>query len=284
MLWVPSGSNAFNWSVGSHQTTRPAAAFGTSVTPGNNTKGSWVSLLAGTSVTQDVFGLLINVNSGNKSAAAKDMLVDIGVDPSGGTSYTVLAPDLITSCAAPYNIGNGGVWYYFPIWIRAGSRIGARASVNNATVGTVRVNVTCFGQPRNRQLIKVGTRIEAIGVTGASSSGTAVTSGTTTEGSWTSLGTLTNPAWWFQVGMGVNDTTMAALAYHLDVAIGDASNKDIVIENSLITTTTGEQLNNMPNVADVGKYAPAGTNVYGRMQCSGTPDSNLSMVAYALGG
>lgn len=284
MLWAPRGLNAYNWSAGSHTTTRPATAFGATVTPAQNAMGSWVQLMTGAAVARDVFAILINVNSNNVSAAARDTLVDIGVDPAGGSSYSVVIPYLLASCAAPYNIGNGGVWYYFPLWIRAGSSIAARASVNNATVGTCRVNCSVYGSPRDRRLIKVGTRVEAIGVSTGTSNGTSTTSGTTSDGAWASLGTVARDAWWWQAGMGVNDTTMSALAYHLDLAIGDASNKIVVIENSLITTTTGEQLNKMPNVADIGKYAPAGTNVYARLQCSGTADASLSTAAYALGG
>lgn len=284
MLWVPSGANAYNWSFSSVQTTRPAAAMGTSVTPGNNTKGTTVQVLSSANVSKDVFAILINVNSGATSAAARDILLDIMVDPAGGTSWSVLIPDLLVSCAAPYNIGNGGVWYYFPLWVKAGSSIGARASVNNATVGTLRCNLTVYGSPRDRRIIRVGTRVEAIGITSASSSGTAVTNGTTSEGAWTSLGTLSRSAWWWQLGVGVSNGTMSALAYHCDLSIGDATNKVVVIENALVTTTTSEQLNNMLTTTDVGKNAPSGLTVYARSQCSGTANTGFSMAGYALGG
>ena len=283
-IWVPSGSNAYSWSAGSHTTTRPAAAFGASVTPGNNTKGSWVQLMSGAAVARDVFAIRLNINSANVSAAARDLLVDVGVDPAGGTSYSVLIPDLLASCASPYNIGSGGVNYIFPIWIRAGSSIAVRGSVNNATVGTFRASCRVYGSPHDRTRIKVGTYVEAIGVTGASSSGTTITSGTTSEGAWTSLGSMTRKSWWYQVGFGVNDSTMSALAYHVDLAVGDGTNKDIVIENALISTTTGERLNNAQASFGSGKPAPAGTAMYARVQCSGAADSNLSVAAYALGG
>lgn len=283
-LWVPSGANAYNWSFSSIKTTRPATAMGTAVTPAQNSKGNYAQVLTGANVSRDVFGVLINVNSNAASAGARDTLIDVGVDPAGGTSYTVLIPDLLVSCAAPYNIGNGGVWYFFPIWIKAGSSVGVRASVNNATVGTLRTFITVLGSPRDRRLIKVGTRVEALGITAATSAGTAVTSGSTSEGAWTSLGSLAESAWFWQFGFGVNNGTMTALAYHADLGIGNASNKDLVIENALITMTTGEQLNNMPTTADCGKAAPAGTTAYGRIQCSGTPITGLSMAAYAVGG
>lgn len=284
MLDVYGFGNAFNWRISDILNTRPAAALGATVTPGNNTKGSYAAVLTSGNVSRDVFGLLININSNAVSAAGRDALVDIGVDPAGGSSYTVLIPDLLGSCAAPYNIGQGGCWYYFPIWVRSGSSIGARASVNNATVGTLRCSITAFGSPRDHRSARVGTKVQAIGITAASSRGTTVTSGTTAEGAWTSLGTLTDAAWWWQIGMGVNDTTMSALSYHADLSVGNASEKTMVIENANITTTAAEQLNMGPNFVDCQKLTPSGSTVYGRLQCSGTADSALSLAAYAMSG
>lgn len=258
---------------------------GTAVTPGaSNAKGSWVSLLTGANVARDVFGLLININSIAVSGQIKSALMDIGVDPSGGTSYSVLIADLLCGSACPYNVGAGGVWYWFPVWVRAGSRIGARAQTSNATAGTSRVAITAYGSPRDRRLVRVGTRVETVGVTSASSSGTVVTSGTTSDGAWSSLGTLSRSAWFWQFGFDLANATMSAAAYHCDIGIGDVTNKVVVVENGLVATTTSEQVNNMPSVTDVGKYAPAGTEIYGRMQCSTTPVTPLSIAAYAVGG
>lgn len=284
MLQTFATSNAYSWSAGSHLATRPANNFGTTVTPGAiNTKGSWTSLMA--SAARDVFGILINVNTNGASTQARDSLMDIGVDPSGGTSYSVLIPNLLISCATPRNVGNGGIWYWFPIWIKAGSRIGARTQVNNATPGSPRVNILVFGSPHDRRSIWCGTRVEAVGITEASSAGTAVTSGTTSEGSWTELGTLARDARYWQMGFGVNNGVMTGVSYHADLGIGDASNKAVVIENQLVTTTTAETMTNNAAAAAsyAGKYAPAGTNVYGRIQCSGTAIAGLSLAAYAVG-
>ena len=284
MFDVTIFGNAFAWRASNVLNTRPAAALGATVTPGNNAKGSYAAVLTSGDMARDAFGLLININSNAVSAAGRDAIVDIGIDPAGGSSYTVKIPDLLGSCASPYNVGQGGCWYYFPLWIRAGSSVGARASVNNATVGTLRVTATAYGSPRNRKAIRVGTYVEAVGITAASSRGTTVTSGTTAEGAWTSLGTIARDSWWWQLGMGVNDTTMSALAYHADLAVGDASNKTNIIENALVTTTAAEQLGIAPQYVDCQKVAPAGSTVYGRLQCSGTADSALSLAGYALGG
>ncbi|TXH41018.1 MAG: hypothetical protein E6Q97_38440 [Desulfurellales bacterium] len=269
----------FDLIISSHGSTRPAATFGASVTPGNNTKGAWAQLLTATS--DAAYGIMVNINSIAATATAKDAIIDIGIDPAGGTTYAVLLPDLLGSCASPYNVG-GGVRYYFPVYVPAGATVAARASVNNATVGTARVNVSLFCRPRRPELLKFGHSVQALGITAGTSSGTTITAGTTAEGAWTSVGTLSNDAWWFQVGYGINDTTMTAAALHVDVA-ADNAGKRILIANSLVITTAAEQLSKLLPDNPVAQPAVAsGTTIYARAQSSAAVDSANSVAVYAV--
>lgn len=280
MFWAPS-SNDYRWTLPS-STARPAAAFGTSITPGNNTMGSWASVISSASVTHDIWGFLININSVAVSATAKDCLVDIGIDPAGGSSYTTIIPTLLASCAAPYNVGSGGVWYFFPLWKKSGCTVAARAQVNNATVGTARVFITLLGDPVHPETTRVGQSVEAIGVDTANSRGTVVTLGTTSDGAWTSLGTTTNKCFFWQVGFGTNDTTMTAAGIHLDIASGDATNKKILIQDSLVTVTTAEQIQNPPLTIGCAANVAAGATIYGRGQSSAATDTQPSIAAYGV--
>jgi hypothetical protein len=282
-LWVPPPS--FGWSFDQVGATRIAAAWGATVTPAQNAKsGAWAQLLSAANVSKDVFGIWISFNSNATSTAARDTIVDIGVDPAGGTSYTVLIPDLLASSAAPATTSSGGIHYFFPIWIKAGSTVAARASVNNATVGTLRARARIVGEPRRLDNVRVGTKVKAYGITAASSTGTAITAGTTSEGAWTSLGTIAagdNP-WFWQLGMGVNNGTITAVAYTGDLGIGDASNKAIVIENRVWNGSTTEQFWD-DGVCDQSYYqAQDGDIVYGRLQASGTAITGLSLAAYGV--
>ena len=99
MLWVPTAE--LRLVADSQSGVRPAAAYGTSVTPGNNTYSSYVDLLSATSEDSD--WIEININSIGTSATATDTLVTIGVDPAGGTSYTDFIPHLLASAAGPYS-------------------------------------------------------------------------------------------------------------------------------------------------------------------------------------
>lgn len=187
MLHVPVGAQSFGLTTPSWGTTRPAAANGTSVTPGTSSEGSWTAV--GSALSYDGFGLLININSAFTASTPRNYVVDIGFDPAGGTSFTETIRDLLAGGATTYAAG-GGCWYYFPIYIPAGTAIGARAQGTNATA--LRVGWLVMQRPMNPSMVRKGSFCETIGLTAGAIVGTAVTAGTTSEGSWTSIGSTTN--------------------------------------------------------------------------------------------
>lgn len=273
--------NVWGYQTGNTLTTRPTggAAFGTSITPGNNTYGSYTSILAGGSIAYDCYWIEVNINTNNVSAAARDTIVTIGIDTAGGTTYVDFIPDLLGSCASNYGSIQNGIWYNFPLFIPAGSQLAAKASVNNGTVGTLRVSVKLWGQPSRPDAIWYGQSVEAVGVVSATSKGTDVTAGTTSEGSWTSLGTSAQNCLYWQVGCGINNSAMSNFQYHIDLASGDASNKVIILQDVPVSTSTAEALS-LQQVAgwlDV----PAGGNLYTRAQCSSTAQT-ISVAAYGV--
>lgn len=280
MFYTPYGSD-FRWNKLSH-TARPAANIGASVVPATGgTKGSWVTVMSGASVTEDVWGILIQFNSNSTSSTDRTTICDIGIDEAGGTSFTVKIPDLICTGAPTLTVGTG-VYYYFPLFIKAGSTIGARA----AGVSTVafRCNVQVFGRPVHPETTRVGSFVRAYGIDSANSRGTVITSGTTSEGAWTSLGTTADSVWWWQVGFGIADATLGGRVYAADVSVGDSSNKRIVIENQFFTAASTETINAPCLMAGCEVRVASGVDVYGRLQCSGTVDTNPYMAVYALGG
>jgi hypothetical protein len=281
-LHIPAVAG-YGWRVSSF-TARPVNSPGTSVAPGNNTKGSWSQLLAGASVTSDVWLVHVNFHAVSASAAIRDCIADIGIDPAGGSSYTVLLPDLLCSCAGSIALSTGmGIDYLFPIHIPSGASVAVRFSVNNATVGSARCWIRCYGKPEHPELTRKGQVCQAIGITAASSSGTAVTPGTTSEGTWTSLGTLTRQAWWWQLGIGIADATMTDnILYACDLSAGSAGGDSMIIEDQMVGSNSAEQLTYRAPLGQGARTMAAGVSVFGRMQCSGTADSALSMAAYAV--
>lgn len=271
--------------VASHD-VRPAAPYGADITPGNNAYGSYVEVLSGAQLTHDVWELLIRFHDMDSSAVAMDMLAQVGVDTAGGTSYTALIDHLICTYAASYTSGGQvGIEYRFKIHIPAGSSVAVRASANNATPIHLRCSMIAFCDPSKPWALWKGTFVRTYGANTAASNGTSVTSGTTSDGSWTLLGTLADTIYEWTQGMGVNDATIAAAnAYHIDLGVdtqGDNVQR-VVLLNQRENFSTAESASRS---AMVGAFKGiSGDKVYGRLQSSTTPDSNLSMIAYGTGG
>ena len=284
MLWSPFVSYAFhqaNWD-----------AFGTEgaqVTPGiNDAKGAWLDLMAGT-VTRDIHVIRLHMNTGRVSGQARPILVDIGIDVAGGTTYTVMIPNLNAGNAAPWSTQSwemGGFIYQFPMFVPAGARLAARAQVGNGTAGFIRVAASLFSVSRP-ELFSMGTFVDTVGINLANSRGVLITSGNGVKGSWTSLGTVARDAWWFQGSMSHDFNTLVSQTYYVDFALGTAGTKRIIVNNQRfgVTGSTDEQCSGEFIGATV--RMPAGTELWARAAAStgGTLTGwNASVMAHVLGG
>jgi hypothetical protein len=161
----------------------------------NNTKGSVVDLL-GAPVSHDVELLYIGINYFNSSGVNVSALMDIMIDPAGGTDWTLLIPNLLVGWTGTSNIGNGIFFYRtyaFPIQIPSGATIGARAQTSHTSDITGRVTVYCIGGNSNPGSWWAGTSVEAIGVDTDNSIGQMHTGGNSGSfSSWTNLGGTTS--------------------------------------------------------------------------------------------
>lgn len=276
MLFVPAGANAFA-AIESNAAGRPNTAQGTSVTPGVGSKGSWVQAVA--ALAQDTFRLLICINSNTASAASRNSVVDIGIGGSG--SEIVLIPDLIAGNATNYAAGGQGIWYYFPVAIPAGTRVAVRAQGTVATA--FRVFIQAFQKPLNPSMIKRASFVEAIGMTVPN--GVSLTMGTTSEGAWTLLGTTTKRCWFWQIGAQVTsgDTAHNTAAIHLDLAEGDGTNFNIILQDAVMYVSSTEATSISPITIGCEYPLPAGASIYARAQSSGSTDP-LYVAAYGAGG
>lgn len=278
-LLVPTGAQAFG-ALQSNFTGRPTSAPGTVVTPVIGSKGAYASAIA--SVTNDTFGIIININSNSASATIRNTVLDIGIDTAGGTEYTVRLPDILCGGAVGYTVAPGGIWYYFPIFIPAGARVGLRAQ-SNAT-NTFRVYLQLLQRPVNQAMVRAGSVVEAIGLS-ALPAGTAIVPGTTAEGAWTLMGSTTHRLWWWQLGvqLGLGDTTVVNAILHFDVAVGDGTNFQIVAENIPVSTNTAEAVGIQALTVGQEFDIPAGSSIYVRAQNSTTNDL-YNCAVYGLGG
>lgn len=279
MLFNPKGGNSFGLVTPSWGTSRPATSMGTQITPGNGSYGTAGSFTA--SLNFDAYGILLNVNTGNTSGVPRALALRIGVDPSGGTSYQYIINDLLAGAAIGMTGGLGGIWYYFPIFIPAGSRVSVAGYQNNTS--GLYVNAQFMQKPSSPEALRIASYCETIGAT--NNAGTAITPGTTSEGSWTLVGTTTKPCWWWQfaVQIDVADTAWNAGNIFCDIAVGDATNKDIILLDQIVNTTGNEQTSSMLSVLGAERDVPAGSSIYARLQHSGTVDTT-TIAAYGCGG
>lgn len=285
MLYVPNTSTHFwyydNWG------SNPSATPGTSVTPGaSNSEGSWTQIASSGNIAQDVKAFMIRVSDGATTSAAKNQLMDIGVDPAGGTSYSAIISNVVCGDSAPFTAASGGHNFQFPMAIKSGSSVAVRIQGSNGTAGTVRVGAKFYGYPSAPETFPVGSFSETIG-TITNSSGVSVTPGNAADGSWTSLGTTTNPLWWWQIGYQIDNGTITAEYTYIDLAYGDGSNKHI-IRRDMHGGTTAEQIgvafkSNL-NFFECYAPVPAGSTIYARMRCNNSPDTGYNMVAVGIGG
>lgn len=281
MIPVPS---TFRVIVPSHD-GQPAAGFGAIATPAQNAYGAWVTIIAGASVTHDVWEILIRFNDGDSIGATMNMLAQIGIDTAGGTSFTAIIDHLQVSYAGPYlTSGALGIEYKFRLHIPAGSTIGFRTSVNSATLKTVGASVLLFCDPTKPWAVWKGTFVRTFGAVVASSQGTAVTPGNPAEGVWADLGTLAEDLYEWQLGFGADDSTLGSTTYHVDLGVATgAGAKRVVIQNQRNSGTTAEIWNRSLGLPGSG-LGLNGDHVFGRAHGSAAPDTTISMMGYGVGG
>lgn len=266
--------------------TNPASTPGTSVVPGaSNAEGSWTQIASSADLDADCYWLHIQVSGGATASTIKSQLLDIGVDPAGGTSYTAAISNLVMG-ASPAVSAAGGTEFLFPLFIKAGSSVAARIQGAAATAGTVRVIANFFGRPSRPELVPVGTYSETLG-TITNSSGPTLTPGNAADGSWLDLGATSRAMWWWQLGYQIDNTTITAEYTYLEVAWGDGSNKHRIFR-SMHCGTTGETCGlNMKNgllMCAAYQPVPAGAHIYVRGRCNNAPDSGYNVVVVGIGG
>lgn len=281
-----SQSNEFHLVIASiADGTAPLPNSGTTITPAENTYGSYASVLSATS--DDAYVIEIEASNNNVSGQARDTLLTIGFDPAGGTSFTDTINHLLVGAASNYfslSEGGRGICYRFPLFVKAGTSIGAKASVNNATVGTLKCRIRVFAKPTRPELMRVGKFVRTFGEVTATSKGTDVTPGTATDGTYVQLGSaLAEPLWYWEFGVGINNGAVNQNAHHIDVAVGDATNKKRVIRDAFMQLRAVE----VWEKHFVGEYGSGATGdlVYGRIQLGdNSASTGYSMAAYGVGG
>lgn len=282
MLHFP-GLSAYAWRY-SNAPANPAdnANTGYTNTAGIGAYGSWSQVISAANMANDASWIrLIPLSAfGNNSNRA--VLVEIGVDPAGGTSYTSLGAEMLTGGRGSTS-GYNGDGFLLPVRIRAGSSVAVRSYSSPGYTWSPRVTV--YGVPSRPELVPVGSIFRQIGTT-TPPAGQSITPGSSgSYSSWVDLGATADRLWWWQLGVASTATTLGTLQYYFELAFGDATNKHLLQRQYLVADTNERQCDisaaniNLMNFRPV----PAGANIYVRATCSGTPSSGWTVLANGVG-
>lgn len=258
-----SGLNYITYPVG-------PTPLGTTVTASGstNTKGSYTELAASTPFTATAIVVTVQF-AGDSAASGYAFLLDIAT--GAAASESVLIPDLMVNGQVATGSSNLGSFAQFtiPIAIASGTRLSARCACNTASksLGVVVTLLSTNGLPG------MTAALQSYGVTAASSRGTAIDPGgsTNTKGSYTQLTASTSAvSQWLMliVGWGAN-TAPSTARWYLDIATGGAGSETVLIPD--IPVTMGGQ---SPNFAILPvsqawlTYIASSTRIAVRASCS----------------
>lgn len=275
-LILPGGPS---WAHYSHNLTNTitGTTFGTQVASGTSSAdGSAVTLLS--ALSHDVEYLKLTLGTSATSATENNALMDILIDPAGGTSWSVLIPSL--AVAGLYQIAlatsapsgpSGG--YDFPIWIPAGASIGAQARNAGGTLQTFSVLAMAQGGNANPASWWCGQRVSAIGIDAANSRGTSHAPGATANvfSSWADFGSPLGEACgalqWAVMGE-LTGSAWTSRQYEFEFGVGG-----VRFGAPFMRAITGSENGFWIPTGPIFKRLPAGA----QLQCRGKASANSSV-------
>jgi hypothetical protein len=261
----------------------PASTHGVAFSAGaNNADQSVVSLLQA-ALTHDVHYLVIGIGGISLTNANSNALADIVSDPAGGTTWGSFIDDL--ACGYTGAVGTSttlGVWYHFPVFIKAGTSLGIRCrTAHTVDITTGMSSIYCYGNPTRPDMWWCGSKVETLGATPASSNGTAIPAGASSAfGAWTTVGTSTGR--YGAIQLGINGTDASALGVGYWAQLGAGSAQLAGTPNYYFQVSTNEVMGRegmqMPVFCDV----PEGTTIQARAAGSAGTVENVQMSAYGV--
>lgn len=267
----------------SNATTVVTSGLGDAVTASatSHVQGTKVELLSSAEITTDIEEFELKLSSGYTAGSAVETLLEVFVDPAGGTAYTTLIPEFC--CGKADSAINGGRVFRFRRHVPSGSSL---AVATRCSIGSQVTDVLIKAFGRSRRPIRRGMYAEGFG-TITNSSGISVTPGTSgSKGAWTDVGTLTVPLWWWELGVSFDDSTLLSQMYWFDLAFGDASNKVMILPDVvLFNNSTRDSIASYSPAPGHFCPVPAGMHLYVRGGTNGGfSDSNCNVRVIGIGG
>jgi hypothetical protein len=252
---------------------QPVGTWGTVLTSHTTTAHTYptayTELIASTAFDTD----WVNLNFHTNFLAANDTDSIVTIYAGAGGSEQILIADLLAGWT---NILDGqGLTtktYGFPLRIPQGTRLSGRHRSVRTTAG-VNCMMELLGGGEGHHW--TGTRVEGVGLgaAGTDSGGTLVTPGTTSEGTFTTVGSATVYDWGYVVPMngGNTDTVQPTDVIAADLGVGGVALTGL--DEWLFHCFTTEV--NGPLRGQIGRYTyiPAGTTLQLRVQALNSTDA-----------
>lgn len=229
-----------------------------------NTKGAWQQLLPATAF--EAYILHVKVFDVRVSTVNTALLLDIGIDPAGGTTYSVLVPNLA--------MGFGGTIeephqdFAIPVFIPAGSTVAGRLQ-SVVTSETATVAIALGGStPRSDPFVPRGL-VVAYGDNTADSGGvTLINAAADTKAAWVEItSATTHPHSGIALALQGNGTVMSNLNLLVDIGIGAASSEVVIVGDIYLRGSAGEQIGSrFPCAPIVAIAIPEGSRLAVRAQ------------------
>ncbi len=248
-----------------------------------NTKGSWTALHAAT----EFDGFLLNLawHDSFTSATYVGVLCDIGIDAAGGTSYTVVVPNVIMGGAAATS-GQFGTGFLIPVHIPAGSTIAGRIQSTIADK-TVFVHLAMQGgvpsdnpYPQHGLVVDYGTSTSDSGGTAQANANADVKS------AWTELvAATTHPHTGITLSFQPNDSTLSSGEGFIDIGVGASSAEQVVVADVYYRAKNNESAGvNTPSGFLIAPGIPEGSRLAARWQGStNNQGASYDVIAYGWG-
>ena len=287
-LILPSGPSFAHWSDNLGTASADGVAnVGVAFTPGaSNADGSAVTVLS--ALAHDCEYLVLAISGLSVSGGNTSALLDILVDPAGGTSWSPLITDLFCGFTAVVDYDSASatgipLMYHFPIWIPAGASVGALARTSHGSALAVDPRIIAYAAGGNKNPASwwCGQKVETVGTFDAANSvGQAHTPGASGAfSSWTSLGAPTGArAGALQYGVqGPGGASVTGRVYRFEFGAG--SNK---IGPCLYRGYSGLEVGTHFFPGPVFCDIAAGTQMQVRAACGSSSPQALDCAAYLV--
>ena len=206
-----------------------------------HTKGSYVALLP--ALEFDGFLSSVYITDTRTNSTDTSSLVDIGIDPAGGTSYTELINNVLAGHAQESVNHVGGRETVFPVYIPAGSTVAARMQSLVTGGKTARVTVAVHGGIPSENPFPGQGPVITYGVTVGSSSGTTLPEvAADTKSAWQEIiASTTHPHRGVTFGVQGADASDFGLPFLFDIGIGAAAS-EVVLVGDIYVPANGTEI------------------------------------------